>query len=193
MFALGSVPPIEWLNDNSAAIQAISVVALVVVTAVYAMAAKRQADANVRMVEEMREQRRDAARPIMSISLGPYEGDLEARAKQELGKVFPAAIQCQLRNIGVGPALNVRLQVDDGQGGSVLLEIGALEGREADPVHRHLTVADSMVEQERKLLQVFYEDVFGNTVESRRELSLSEDGGLVIGPLRILVNGDTAK
>jgi len=150
----------------------------------YAWEARKQAAASARMAEEMREQRRDAARPVINIGLGSYERDLEARAKQALGKAFPAAIQCQLRNIGVGPALNVRFQVDDGQGGSYLLQIGALEAGEADKVQQHLTVADSTVEQERKLLQVFYEDVFGNTVESRRDLSLSEDGELVIGPLR---------
>jgi len=184
---------IEWLNDNSGAVQAIAVVVLVVVTAVYAMAARRQADANARMAREMEQARHDAARPVINIGLEPYEGDWEAGAKQALAKAFPAAIQCQLHNIGVGPALNIRFQVDDGQGSSYLLQIGALEAGEIDLAHRHLTVADSTVEQERKLLQLFYEDVFGNTVESRRDLSLSEDGGLVIGPLRILVSGDTGK
>jgi hypothetical protein len=159
----------------------------------YAHEARKQAAASAKMAEEMRQQRRDAARPVINIGLEPYERDWEGGLKQALEKAFPAAIQCQLRNIGVGPALNVRFQVDDGQGRSVLLEIGALEAREGDQVHRHLTVADSTVDQEGKLLQVFYEDVFGNTVESRRDLSLGEDGGLVIGPLRILVSGHRAK
>jgi len=159
----------------------------------YACQAKRQADANARMAREMEQARHDAARPVINIDFEPYERDSDAGLKQALGKAFPAAIQCQLRNIGVGPALNVRFQVDDGQGGSYLLQIGALEAGEADKVQQHLTVVGSTVEQERKLLQVFYEDVFGNTVESRRDLSLSEDGGLVVGPLRILVSGDTTR
>ena len=179
----------EWVQVCVAGVLAVTLM----VVAYYACQAKRQADASARMAREMEQGRHDAARPVVNIGSEPYERNSEALLKQALGKAFPAAIQCQLRNIGVGPALNIRFQVDDGQGGSHLLQIGALETGEADQFHRHLTVVDSTVEQERKLLQVFYEDVFGNTVESHRELSLSEDGGLVIGPLRILVSGDTTK
>jgi hypothetical protein len=111
MLAPDSVPPIEWLNDNSGAVQAISVVALVLVTWVYAMAARRQAHASINMAEEMREQRLSEGRPYLLIDLKDSTPDVVKRrlAKGEsIHDFYPTSLKLEVRNEGRGPAKDVR-------------------------------------------------------------------------------------
>ncbi len=70
---------IDWLNDNTGAVQAISVAVLAVVTAIYAWrtwsiskATEKQAAASVRMTEEMREQRLAEHMPLLLVDLLDY-------------------------------------------------------------------------------------------------------------------------
>jgi len=101
---------IEWLNDNSGAVQAIAVVVLIIVTAVYAVAARRQAAASVRMAEEMREQRLGEDRPHVWIDLTDDEPNM---AKVQLAKgqtihdCCPTCLKLKLQNVGRGPAKDV--------------------------------------------------------------------------------------
>jgi len=67
---------IDWLNDNTGAVQAISVAVLALVTAVYAWrtwtistASDRQAKASVEMTREMREQRLSQDKPILVLDI----------------------------------------------------------------------------------------------------------------------------
>jgi len=87
----------EYLNSNSGAIQAIATVILVVVTAIYAWrthviakATMKQADASMRMAEEMR----NARSPFITIKWGIVD-----RNKKE--------ISVNIKNEELGPALNL--------------------------------------------------------------------------------------
>jgi hypothetical protein len=80
---------IDWLNDNSGAVQAIAVAVLVLVTAVYAgltwwvaRATRRQADASVEMAREMREARHAGVLPVVDFVVEPPD------SSEELGRVF---------------------------------------------------------------------------------------------------------
>jgi hypothetical protein len=105
---------IEWLNDNSGAVQAIAVVVLVLVTSVYAMAARRQAVASVKMAEEMREQRLSEDRPQLLIDL---KGCTPSVDKRRLGEgetiqdFYPTNLQLAIQNVGKGPAKGVTATV----------------------------------------------------------------------------------
>ena len=111
---------IEWLNDNSGAVQAIAVVVLIIVTAVYAAAARRQADANVRMAEdsrkmaeEAREQRLDLDRPYLLIEVLGLEQiewqqvKVAEDAEPDPCAAYPKAVACRIYNAGRGPAKEI--------------------------------------------------------------------------------------
>ena len=90
---------IDWLNDNSGAVQAASAVVLAltfIAVAYYAKQTRKQADASVRMAEEMREQVLGAHLPLLVV-------DLPERALT----YYPARITYTLRNVGSGPAVDV--------------------------------------------------------------------------------------
>jgi hypothetical protein len=92
----------DSLNDNSGAVQAIATVVLVAVTFVYALFAAKQAKASVKMAEEMREQRMDAARPVVV----PNASVLGSPPQYPSVDVEPT-------NVGLGPALNVQCVFKD--------------------------------------------------------------------------------
>ena len=89
---------IDWVQIDSPAIQAISTAVLVIVTGVYAWrthviskATKEQADASVKMAEEMR----NARSPSITMQWGSAEP-------------IKRMISANLENEGFGPALNLK-------------------------------------------------------------------------------------
>lgn len=90
---------IDWLNDNSGAIQAFAVVALVVVTGAYAWFTRR-------MVREMRQQRLAEDRPYLLIDVA-NAGELEwhePKGEEEQAKfwlhTYPLSLVCRIHNAG---------------------------------------------------------------------------------------------
>jgi len=90
--------------------QVILMALLVVVTSIYAWrtfaissATRKQADASVKMVEEMREQRLSEARPYLLIRLAD---EFVQWDNTEQGK-RPTKFQVTIRNVGKGPAKNL--------------------------------------------------------------------------------------
>ena len=159
----------------------------------YAWEARKQAKASVRMATEMEQGRYDSLRPVIDVIL--REPPSKDWLNQAYSKAFPAEMECRLRNIGVGPALNIEFYVyHPDEPRVVRFKMGALAAGESDGGrHHHLTLEGLQERPDARVLRVWYEDVFGRALQSWREASLDEDGGLVIGPLRILVSGDTAK
>jgi hypothetical protein len=111
---------IDWLNDNSGAVQAIAVGVLAVVTAVYAVlrwlvagAARRQADASGEMAREMHEQSLSMDRAYLLIemeNLGSLEWREINEGVQDLGgpyDAYPELVRCRVYNAGRGPAKEV--------------------------------------------------------------------------------------
>lgn len=89
---------IDWLNENSGAVQAIAVVVLAVVTLVYALktrdiaqATERQARAGVKMVEAV-------LTPVL-------EPRIEETREALLGTV--TSVQVNYQNMGEGPAVSI--------------------------------------------------------------------------------------
>ncbi len=94
-------------------IQAISMVILVVITGIYAWrtfaiskATGKQADASVKMAEEMREQRVTASRPVI-VQKAVHEKDIWEGSTQDYFSHFEAY------NKGNGPAIEVEISLLD--------------------------------------------------------------------------------
>ena len=93
-------------------IQAISMVVLVVVTGIYAWrthviskATKAQADASVKMAEEMRAQRHDTVRPVIDFKFSesyPIMAEKESTIKKQEEGNLSSGLRCVLHNIGIG-------------------------------------------------------------------------------------------
>jgi hypothetical protein len=97
---------IDWLNDNSGAVQAFAVLALVIVTSMYAYFTKR-------MANEIRQQTLAQDQPYLLIDVevtgewhepGP---DDEQPETQPWLHTYPKSVGCRVHNAGRGPAKEV--------------------------------------------------------------------------------------
>jgi len=162
---------------------------LVTVTAIYAEQTLRIANATKEQAEEMRKQRYNALRPIIDIVEQPTTGmEKEKQGFDAKEGKFPKDLLCILRNIGVGPAIEV---------------FSFIEGAEDKPRRRDFDTipvaigAEEMgyAHEERLLLEqrgnhsalvAYYKDVYGNLFESVREVSVDRNKQAVnIGALKI--------
>jgi len=169
---------------------------LVLVTAMYvkraaetANAAKQQADASVKMAEEMRNARYDALRPIIDI----VEPMMEPREMATLAYnaregIFPKDWPCRMRNIGVGPAIELYSFIEDAKGKPRRWDFGAIPvaiGEEEMGYTREMRLFLETRNNHRALV-AYYKDVYGRTFESSREVTFNkEKTGYEIGPLKI--------
>jgi len=98
----------DWLNDNSAAVQAVATVVLVVVTLAYVVSAARQAGASSKMAEEMHKQGLDVDRPFLLIEVPSLEEVEWFKSPEDAfanpNSDYPKSISCRIYNAGRGPA-----------------------------------------------------------------------------------------
>jgi hypothetical protein len=159
--------------------QVLLLLGLVTVTAVYAASTSRQAEANRRMAEEMKEQRHGAVRPIVDI-LWPSTG---IRAIPEItaaayGKF--ESLECSLRNIGLGPALDVSSLIQLPDASCRQHSFGTMGVNKETGLYRLST----RQEDGSSRLLVEYYDVYGRRCESRREVTVDK-AGMQVRPLEV--------
>jgi hypothetical protein len=106
----------EWVIAAASLVNAVVIIGLAYVTKRYADETKRiadatrmQAEASARMAKEMEQTRFATAKPI--IELRPQDFDSTEGLRIALGGPPPTNLQCRLRNVGVGPALNVVIPI----------------------------------------------------------------------------------
>ena len=169
---------IDWLNDNSGAVQAISVGVLAVVTAIYAWrtwsisnATEKQAEASRAMADEMREQRLLTMRPIVLLS--PLADETEPGTGQEMIRLAlkgPLPDTTPVRLTNIGPAIAVGMRVPhklSGEGPRERVIQYLLTG--SCEMESHFYLRPGEHSEHRRLLRIDYCDVFGNCFESIRE------------------------
>lgn len=191
VFSLGLLFIIYWAYyvrqiEPADHLQIMLMLGLVTVTGIYAFLTARQADASVKMAEEMANTRYDTFRPIIDI----VEVSMEAKEiykhafEAKEGK-FPENLPCKLRNIGVGPAIGVSsFIVVPSNGEQQPWDFGTLAVKEETSEFR-LSLQQI---GDRMFLVVYYKDVYGRDIESRREVSLDkEKHGWKIHPLETQV------
>jgi hypothetical protein len=193
---------IEWLNDNSGAVQAISVVALVLVTLVYAMAARRQADASAKMAEEVREQRYAACFPLVD-AVFPEFLDRDSNEGLEEGLAAsagqcPEVIRASLQNFGLGPALDVGFYIKGPGMEPCLRKVGALAVGQVTPAppdtNQGLLILLEPIggTEQSRILRIRYRDVYGRQIESTRRVTADKDERrLRTEPLEIVIKGSS--
>jgi|GEM_PF-5632067 len=162
---------------------AIETAAIAKATKDQAEATKQQAEASRKMAEEMSEQRFDAVRPIIDIDT--HEQDPNELMKEGFDAkegIVPEELPCRLRNIGVGPAVDVYsfIKYLDGEWGQY--EFGTLPvGERTEKLRLLLQRRD-----DRSLLVACYRDVNGRLFESSREVTPDKENEyLNRGPLKI--------
>jgi hypothetical protein len=172
---------IDWLNDNSGAVQALAVIILVIVTAVsvwltvgIASATKSQAAASAKAVDEMREQRMYESQPLLDIKRHHPSGDSESSNEFE----WQNHVWCSIRNVGRGPALNISAkllyEVDEWSGQQSLGALGP--GMETGPVPLEVAGDEVLVE---------YSDNFLNRYIARRIVEFDGNVGPLLQTLKI--------
>lgn len=165
-------------------IQILLMYTLVLITWKYTQATYEQAEASKKMVDEMPEQGHAAVRPLIDI----IEGESSAREQirravyATAGKL-PSGITYLLKNIGLGPAIDVYSSIEDLDGGAVQYCFGTIATSEKTGEMRLFLDQRG----DRGVLVVNYQDVYGRRWESSREVSVDKEKGasfLKIGPLR---------
>jgi len=146
---------------------------LVAVTTFYAWSAFRQADASVKMAEEMANTRYDAFRPIIDIVEMPMEPTERLKKAFDAGDgKFPQELPCVLRNIGVGPAIGVSSFITvPSNGEQQPWDFGTIAVRGKTSEFR---LSPQQIGG-RMFLVAYYKDVYGRDIESKREVTLDKE------------------
>ena len=160
--------------------QILLMIGLVTITAVYASSTARQAIASVKMAEEMREQRHGTVRPIIDIRRVQEGVRALGEAAVAASGQMPEALECQLRNIGLGPALDVSSVVCPPDVSCRQHLFGTIGVKEVTDFYR---LSTEQKDGSRHIL-VSYFDVYGRRCESRRKVTLS-NRGLELGHLEV--------
>jgi hypothetical protein len=118
---------IDWLNDNSGAVQGLAAIASVLVllglaamtfwyakrTGHMAEATRRQADASAEMVREMREQRLSEERPNLLLHVENADrlnwAFPHGAGSEDIYAMYPTALTCTVHNAGRAPAKELSL------------------------------------------------------------------------------------
>lgn len=190
---------VDWLNKNSGAVQAIATVVLVLVTAFYVILtwsiskkAGKQAEASMKMAQEMERAREASLRPVLLIEPEESEGrgTIRKAVAAERGD-FDESIPCDLCNVGPGPALNVRLNVKglDSDFERELIHLAG-DGRPRREYLRLEVDPDlSKGQEETRIIRVEYEDVYGNRFSSLLTVRLDPQHRRPLYQLLLLEHG----
>jgi hypothetical protein len=174
-------------------VQIILTIGLLTVTAVYAASTEKQAQANIKMAEEMREQRYDLARPVIDIQFEETAEALISAGISVSSDNYSSGLLCKLQNIGVGPAVDVHSNIQ-WQSKSIPIDIGTIAVNDSTKKAENFTV---IKDNDSLIVKIYYQDIYGRNFESSRKVltgqteSSAESG---FGPLlSILVEKNEVK
>jgi len=153
--------------------QVLLTLALVLITCIYAMrtsdiakATRAQADASLKMADEM-------ARPAIDFKRDTAEADIARRELEAYAAIHEETshgLSCILCNVGVGSAIDVRSFIQHPEHGRLPWEFGTIESR--GKTERWILSISH--EGNRTALVASYEDIYGRTLESSREVSIDK-------------------
>ena len=181
-FVAASIIGILYATNRIDTAQTLEIAALTTLVLITAWYAKQ----TTIMAEEMREQRYDGVRPIIDIKrLKTTEPLALAKEAYSAGEgILPKLLPCRLRNVGVGPAIDLYFFIhhpnyDKRQKhfyGTLVKEDGETDKYDLSPEQ----------EDGRMALVTYYKDVYGRDFKSSREIILKKDQhSYEIGPLKI--------
>jgi len=164
----------------AAAVQAFATIILIIITRDYAHSTKEQADANVKMAEEMQEQRYDMFRPVIDIEeinseQGPGYLGINGRQTTDDEKISTNPFECILRNYGAGAAIDVYSLYEHISSKNTRSSIGniqANESRNIRSIPHDLKFLKAQKIGSQWFLIVYYRDVYGRCFETKRSVRL---------------------
>ncbi len=147
---------------------------------------KKQTNASLKMAEEMKEQRYDMIRPVIDIKRDTARADINRRGIEAYAASSGETshgLSGILCNIGPGPAIDVRSFIQHPERERLPWQFGTIEsGGKTERMILSISHEDN-----RMALVAYYEDIYGRTFESSREVSAGKKGeGWEIGPLKII-------
>lgn len=164
-------------------LEQMTMIALVAVTMVYAYSSYVQAEASKKMAEEMMQQRYGGVFPIVDIKEQKESGSEMIKKGLDIGDgKIPEGQLCTLRNIGLGPAVNVWSFIRTPSGERRQWDFGTLK------VNEEVEKEQLSIERKngRGVLVAYYKDVYERPFESSREFIIDQAGrSYKIGPLKI--------
>jgi len=200
---------IDWLEGHEPSAQVFAALAmlaitvgLVIATFLYARSARRQAEANVQMAEEMREQRYAACFPLVDAVFPEFldrdsQEGLEEALAAGAGQC-PEAIRASLQNFGLGPALDVEFYIKAPGMQPCLRKVGALAVGQVTPAppdtNRGLLIWLEPIEGtgQSRILRIRCRDVYGREIESARRVTADKDKGTLLPEaLEIIIKGSS--
>jgi hypothetical protein len=135
----------------------------------------------------MDQQRRDNVRPIVDMEPLGVEASsdarlIERRIAAESG-TYASGLKCKLRNIGIGPALDVEIDIQLQHGGRLRKGLGTIPAGAYASDHWNLAFVE---DHGSFYLTVCYKGVFGNRFESKRRVEANKKNtSFDLGPLSI--------
>ena len=166
--------------DTAQTLEIAALTTLVLITAYYA---KQTAT----MAKEMREQRYEAVRPGIDFKRDTAEIDtarLTLEANAALSEDTSHGLSCMLCNVGLGPAIDVRSFIEHPERGRLPFEFGTIESR--GKTERWILSISH--EGNRVALVACYEDIYGRTLKSSREVSIDrENHDWKLGRLKVVL------
>jgi len=147
--------------------QIILMLGLVIVTALYASSTEKQADASVKMADGM-------ARPVIDFKRDTAEADIDRRTLEAYAAIHEETshgLSCILCNVGVGSAIDVRSFIEHPERGRLPFEFGTIESRGKT----ERWILSIRHEGNRIALVACYEDIYGRTLKSSREVSIDKE------------------
>ena len=139
------------------------------------------------MAEEMREQRYDAVRPAIDFKRDIANTDTVRQTSEVYAAIHEEAfhgLSCILCNVGLGPAIDVRSFIHHPQRGRLPFEFGTIES--CGKTDRWILSISH--ESNHAALVACYEDIYGRTLKSSREVSIDkENHDWKLGRLKVVV------
>jgi len=184
IFLAVALAMIPYTVIGIAMFERLATIALIAITTMYATFVYVQADASKKMAEEMMQQRYGGVFPIVDIKEQKESGSEMIKKGLDIGDgKIPEGQLCTLRNIGLGPAVNVWSFIRTPTGERRQWDFGTLK------VNEEVEKEQLSIERKngRGVLVAYYKDVYERPFESSREFIIVDKAGCSckIGPLKI--------
>jgi len=148
-------------------------------TKAQAQATREQADASVKMADGM-------TRPVIDFKRDTAKADIALQTSEAYDAIHEETshgLSCILCNVGVGSAIDVRSFIEHPERGRLPWEFGTIASRGKT----QRWILSIRHESNRTALVAFYEDIFGRTLESSREVSIDkENHNWKLGRLKVV-------